>query len=184
MRVWLAVKCFFKVLFDAEFAHCIRQQAEGSLAQHKPQEPAPAVGVTSAAMSQRNDAIALLATLQREARFVDIVSESLDGHSDAQIGAAAHDVLRDSGKVLDRLFSLQPVVDAEEGKSVEVPAGYDAGRYRLTGNVSRAATHGAIDACRLAGHKMRTAGVDRQPPGRLNCRTSRSRGGMSEGNST
>jgi Domain of unknown function (DUF2760) len=137
MRVWLAVKCFFKVLFDAEFARCLRQQAAGSLAQPKPQKPA-AAGVTSAAMSQRNDAIALLATLQREARFVDIVSESLDGHSDAQVGAAARDVLRDSGKVLDRLFSLQPVVDAEEGKCVEVPAGYDAGRYRLTGNVSRA----------------------------------------------
>ena len=136
MRVWLAVRCFFKVLFDAEFARCIRQPIEGIPAQ--PQSATPAPPATSAAVSQRSDAIALLATLQREARFVDIVSESLDGHSDAQIGAAARDVLRDSGKVLDRLFSLQRVVDAEEGKCVEVPAGYDAGRYRLTGNVSRA----------------------------------------------
>ena len=40
----------------------------------------------------------------REARFVDLVNESLDGYSDAQIGAAARDVLRDSKKVLDRLF--------------------------------------------------------------------------------
>lgn len=137
MRVWLAVKCFFKVLFNEEFARCIRQQAEGILAQPESEKPAPAVGVTSATMSQRSEAIALLATLQREARFVDIVSESLDGYSDAQIGAAARDVLRDSGRVLDRLFSLQPVVDADEGKNVEVPAGYDTGRYRLTGNVSR-----------------------------------------------
>jgi hypothetical protein len=136
MRVWLAVKCFFKVLFDAEFARCIRQQVEGILAQPMPATPAPAAGVASAAVSQRSDAIALLATLQREARFVDIVSEPLDGYSDAKIGAAARDVLRESGKVLDRLFALQPVIDAEEGKCVEVPARYDAGRYRLTGNVS------------------------------------------------
>ena len=182
MRVWLAVRCFFKVLFDAEFAHCLRQRIEGIPAQ--PQSATPAPPATSATLSQRSDAIALLATLQREARFVDIVSESLDGHSDAQIGAAARDVLRDSGKVLDRLFSLQRVVDAEEGKCVGVPAGYDAGRYRLTGNVSRAAAHGAIDARWLAGNKMRITSVDRQPPGRLNCRTSRSPGGMSEGNST
>ena len=74
--------------------------------------------VTEKAASQanRSDAITLLATLQREARFVDIVSEPLDGYSDAQIGAAARDVLRESGKVLNRLFSLKRVVDAEEGK--------------------------------------------------------------------
>jgi hypothetical protein len=86
---------------------------------------------------QRSDAIALLATLQREARFVDLANESLDRYTDAQIGAAARDVLRDSKKVLDRLFELEPVAKSAEGNPIEVPAGYDAGRYRLTGNVSR-----------------------------------------------
>ena len=37
--------------------------------------------------------------------------------------------------VLDRLFALQPLVEQEEGSLVEVPAGYDPGRYRLTGNI-------------------------------------------------
>ncbi len=45
-------------------------------------------------------------------------------------------MLRDCGKVVDRLFGLTPLVADEEGSPVEVPAGYDAGRYRLTGNVS------------------------------------------------
>jgi hypothetical protein len=76
-----------------------------------------------------------LAALQREARFVDLVMEPLGGYSDAQVGAAARDVLRDCGQVLDRLFGIAPLVDQEEGTDVEVPAGYDAGRYRLTGNV-------------------------------------------------
>ena len=84
----------------------------------------------------RNDAITLLATLQREARFVDIVKEPLSDYSDAQVGAAAHDVLRDCGAVLDRLFELQPVVDQTEGSTVDLPRGFDADRYRITGNVS------------------------------------------------
>jgi hypothetical protein len=87
--------------------------------------------------SPRSDAITLLATLQREARFVDIVSESLDGYSDAQIGAAARDVLRDSGRVLARVFSLRPVAASEEGATVDIPTGYETGCYRLTGDVSR-----------------------------------------------
>ena len=55
----------------------------------------------------------------------------------SQIGAAARDVLRDAKKVLERMFGLQHVVSTAEGESVDVPAAYDAGRYRLTGNVSR-----------------------------------------------
>ena len=84
----------------------------------------------------RSEAITLLATLQREARFVDFIKEPLDGYSDAQIGAAVRDVHRDCGKVLDRLFAIRAMVAQEEGSPVEVPAGFDAGRYRLTGNVA------------------------------------------------
>ena len=83
----------------------------------------------------RSEAITLLATLQREARFVDFIKEPLDSYSDAQIGAAVRDVHRDCGKVLDRLFAIQSMVNQEEGSPIEVPPGFDAGRYRLTGNV-------------------------------------------------
>ena len=34
------------------------------------------------------------------------------------------------------MFALRPAVTEEEGKEVEVPAGFDAGRWRLTGNVT------------------------------------------------
>jgi hypothetical protein len=84
----------------------------------------------------RSEAITLLATLQREARFVDFIQESLAGYSDAQIGAAVRDVHRDCAAVLQRMFALQPAVPEEEGKEVEIPAGFDAGRWRLTGNVT------------------------------------------------
>ena len=34
------------------------------------------------------------------------------------------------------MFALRPAVTEEEGKEVEVPAGFDASRWRLTGNVT------------------------------------------------
>jgi hypothetical protein len=139
MRIGLAIASFFKILFDAKFASGVRNLIEGAQTEPPTAAPAKAVAVATpgSARPPRSDAIALLAILQREARFVDLVSESLDGYSDAQIGVAARNVLGDSKKVLERLFALEHVVEAEEGASVDVPAGYDAGRYRLTGNVSR-----------------------------------------------
>jgi hypothetical protein len=78
----------------------------------------------------------LLATLQREARFVDFIMEPLEGYSDSQIGAVARDVHRDCGKVLERLFALAAVSPQQEGEEIEVPTGFDPAGYRLTGNVA------------------------------------------------
>lgn len=132
MHLILAIQCFFKVLFSGEFAASVRK-----LIEQQPAEPSPTAAPPVEKKPVRSDALGLLATLQHEARFVDIVSESLDGYSDAQIGAAARDVLVDCGKVVNRLFALKPVTESAEGSSVEVPADYDTGRYRLTGNVSK-----------------------------------------------
>ena len=78
----------------------------------------------------------LLAALQREARFVDLVQEPLENYEDAQIGAAARDVLRDCRGVLQRLFAIEPLLSQEEGSAVEVRPGYDAGQFRLTGSIA------------------------------------------------
>ena len=77
-----------------------------------------------------------MAALQREARLVDIVKEPLANFTDEQVGAAARDVLSNTGKVLDRIFDLKPLIDQEDGSTVETPADFDAGRFSLTGNVS------------------------------------------------
>lgn len=94
--------------------------------------------------SDRNDAITLLATLQREARFIDIVKEPLAEYSDAQVGAAARDVLRDCGVVLDRLFKIQPILSEEDGAAVGIPADSTASKIRLTGNVREDASGGVL----------------------------------------
>jgi len=92
---------------------------------------APTVRIEKPKPPVRSDAITLLATLQRETRFVDLAQESLDEYTDAQVGAAARDVLRDCRKVLERLFDLKPVLEKAEGAAVEVPPGFDAARFRL-----------------------------------------------------
>ena len=138
MHLLLAIRVFFAVLFRGEVAARVKRALDQpALPAAEPLKPsAPTVRIERPKAPARSEAITLLATLQREARFLDLAQESLDEYSDAQVGAAARDVLRDSRKVLERLFALKPVVDQDEGAAVEVPAGFDAGRFRLAGNVT------------------------------------------------
>lgn len=138
MRLILAIRVFFAALFSSAAAERIKAALESSslpTTDQKPQEPKPARPETPKKPAQ-SEALTLLAALQREGRFVDLTQESLDEYNDEQVGAAARDVLRDCRKVLDRLFKLAPVVAEEEGAKVEVPVGFDTGRFRLTGNVA------------------------------------------------
>lgn len=135
MRIFQAIRCFFRVLFDASFAMELQQLGGTESSAQAPESSAQEASAPTS--PQRSEAISLLATLQREARFVDLVNESLDEYSDAQIGAAAREALADCGKVLQRIFAFQPVADVAEGESMQVPADYDTGRLRLTGNLSQ-----------------------------------------------
>jgi hypothetical protein len=148
MLILLAFRVFFRALFDAAAARRLRRALD------EPTEPeiqtAEAKGIARETESKsgagarpekakpatRSEALTLLAALQREARLLDIVKEPLSQYTDEQIGAAAREVLRDCGVVLDRMFGLQPLLAQEEGSDVEVPRGYDPLRYRLTGAVA------------------------------------------------
>ena len=134
MRFCVAFRAFFRALFDAAIARRIEAVLdEGESA--PPDQPRPPVAQEPAKPS-RSEAITLLATLQREARLLDFLRESLDGYNDAQIGAAVRDIHRDAAATIERMFAIEAVVDGEEGRAIEVPAGFDAGCYRLTGNVT------------------------------------------------
>lgn len=143
MRLWLATKLFFKILFNRDLA----QRAERVLLPKAAAEPAapetarpeaekPAPVKPAPKRPVRSDALTLLETLQREARFIDFIKEPLDGFSDAQIGAVARDVHRDCKLALERMFHLEPLSGEGEGAPVELPPGFDAARYRLSGNVA------------------------------------------------
>ena len=138
MRLFLAIRVFFAVLFQGAVAARIKAVVDRpALPAPEPAKASPpTVRIEKPKPPPRSDAVTLLATLQREARFVDLAQESLDDYTDAQVGAAARDVLRDCRKVVERLFALKPVVNQDEGAAVEVPAGFDAARFRLAGNVA------------------------------------------------
>ena len=141
MRLFLALRAFFAILFSGAVAEQFQTvlQHRGLPAPapqaEKPEKPAPVVR-EKPKKPIRSDALTLLATLQREARLIDLVQESLEDYNDEQVGAASRDVLRNCRAVLNRLFDLQPVLREPEGAPVELPAGFDTGRFRLTGSVS------------------------------------------------
>jgi hypothetical protein len=131
----LAFRIFFLTLFRKAVAEEVDRLLTGKPAPRAAVDEAPKPRAPVKAEPQRSEALNLLAALQREARFVDFVQEPLEGYADAQIGAAARQVHDDCRRVLERLFALKAVVDQVEGAEVEVPAGFDAGRFRVTGNV-------------------------------------------------
>jgi hypothetical protein len=141
-RIGLAFRAFLGVLSGS--VPIERMQALLSGVEFAPPEaipaapPAPAPGPAAppATKPSRSEAITLLATLQREARFVDLVQEPLDQYRDEQVGAAARDVLRDCRQVMDRMFALQPVMEGEENAEVETGAQVHPGRLRISGNAS------------------------------------------------
>jgi hypothetical protein len=141
-RIGTAFRIFFRVLGDDAAAGQARLILDGKAAFEAPKTSAQAAAPVVVAAPpvkiepRRSDALNLLAVLQREARFVDFFKEDLSGYADDQIGKAARDVHRDTTGVLERLFAIRPVMDQSEGSSVDVPGGADAGRVRLTGNVT------------------------------------------------
>jgi len=136
MRLFLAIRAFFLVLFKREVAQRVAGLLSSPEAAPVPNEPPAKPKPAPAPKPVRSEALTLLAALQREARLVDFVKEPLDAYSDAQVGAAARQVHRDCGQVLQRLFDLQPVRTEGEGAAIELPPGFDADRCRVTGNVT------------------------------------------------
>ena len=150
-RIGLAFKVFFGILFK----RAVAERAESIFSN----ETLPKITPTEipekverpASKPLRSEALTLLETLQREARLVDLCMDSLDAYSDEQIGAAARNVLRDCGQVLQRMFAFTPVAD--EGSELTVPEGFDPARYRLVGHVGQPqyrgrVTHGGWQATR------------------------------------
>lgn len=130
-RLGLAFKAFFTTLKSDEFAKLV--ETGGA--------PQQAVAAPVVEKPKRSEALTLLAALQREARLVDFLMEPLDGCSDQQVAAAVRDIQSDSRKVLERMFAPKPLRGESEGTRITVPAGFDAGAFKLTGNVAGAAPY-------------------------------------------
>lgn len=78
----------------------------------------------------------MIAVLQREGRLLDFFSEDLDAYDDDQIGAAVRSIQENCKKTMGKYLSYNPVLNVEEEEEYTVPAGFDPGSIKLTGNVT------------------------------------------------
>lgn len=99
-------------------------------------KPAPVLPPPRSAADEHASALFLLGLLQREGRLLDFLQEDITTFADADVGAAVRVVHAGCKKVLTQYLAVSPVVKDAEGAPVSVPAGFDASRFRLTGNVS------------------------------------------------
>ncbi|MGV8073629.1 MAG: DUF2760 domain-containing protein [Syntrophobacteraceae bacterium] len=81
-------------------------------------------------------AVQMLSILQKDGRLIDFLYEDLGVYDDAQIGAAVRSIHQGCKDALNKHVELKPVLDEGEGDEITVPAGFDAGVIRLTGNIA------------------------------------------------
>ncbi len=140
MGLRIAIKAFCGALFNKQKSAQIERLLAGDLAISGPRaEPVTQPAGQRVSPPNRDPAVTLLATLQREARLVDLIHEDLGKYSDAQVGAAARPCLQQCAGALDRLFGLQPVLVAAEGDTVDVADEASPMRYQWIGEGTAAA---------------------------------------------
>lgn len=128
-RAGLAVKCFWRILFQQEAARQIALivNAAPDAGAREPELPPE---------RKHASGLQVLSLLQREGRLIDFLQENVTSFSDADVGAAARVVHDGCRKVISQCLAIEPVLKDAEGATVNVPAGFDARRIRLTGNVA------------------------------------------------
>jgi hypothetical protein len=154
MSLGVAFRSFFRAISDGEFSNRVKALLDGQAAPPTERASIPTVEVTRSVPTVElppreivrevvkevnkptpGDALRLLAVLQRDGRLLDFLGEDITDYEDAQIGAAVRDIHRDCKRAIEKYVDLAPVLDDAEGASTTVPAGFDPGKIRLTGNV-------------------------------------------------
>ena len=121
-RLALGVKVFFDTALAKRVAQCLKA------GEAKAQAPAPERAHASGLL--------LLSALQREGRLLDFLQQDVADFSDEQVGAAARVVHSGCRRTLQQYFDFEPAAKEGEGSEVTLPKGFDAQRWRLTGNVA------------------------------------------------
>jgi hypothetical protein len=140
-RVWFAWVCFFRVLFDPEFAwRALRVRDPDALPPTEPEEPAPSAEQQAAdrrarELTRTTAALQLLGLLQREGRLVDFLQQDITSFDDVDVGAAARVVHEGCRKALAEHAKIAPVRAEDEGSRVTLSE-VDPSAVKLTGNVT------------------------------------------------
>lgn len=120
MRFILAIKAFFKALKDPAAAQMFIAGGKASSLAEESSDPSH---------------LRLLALLQHASRLIDFLKEDISSFDDAQIGAAARKIHEDSGKCLEELVTIRPLMEQNEGDKINVSEGYDASKIKIVGKV-------------------------------------------------
>jgi Domain of unknown function (DUF2760) len=138
-RLALAFSAWFSIIGSGE----LPEDVMATLV--TPAAPAAAPPPAPAPPDPGHRATQLLAILQRDGRLIDFLMEDLTAYDDAQIGAAVRDVHAGSRQALQRYFTLEPVLDDEEGRPITLERNVDAARVKVVGSVtSSAAVRGIL----------------------------------------
>ena len=155
-RLWLALICPLLVLFDGTLATQLwrLRRGEPALPPAEPEpepdepdepepspEPSPEPAPTQPDEPDPASALVLLGLLQRHGRFVDFVRQEIADFDDSDVGAAARVVHEGCRKALEGHVEVEPIRSEAEDSTVEVPAGFDPAKIKLTGNVTGSAPH-------------------------------------------
>jgi hypothetical protein len=133
-RLSTAFACFFRAVGSPDFSRQAAELLQPPVPKSAPTPPtaAPVVPPERLHASGLN----LLSMLQREGRLIDFLQEDMSAFSDQEIGGAARVVHTGCQKVLKQHLTIESVLKDAEGASVQVPAGFDAQRIQITGNVT------------------------------------------------
>lgn len=127
-RVALAFGCFFRTLFDAEFAARVFRA-------RLPAETPPPSARALPVVTDASPGLVVLGLFQREGRLVDFLEQDITAFPDAEVGAAARLVHEGCRKALRGHATVSPVRSEPEDSVVTIEEGYDPNTLKLTGNV-------------------------------------------------
>jgi hypothetical protein len=129
-RLRTALSCFTRALASPDFCRQVALLLRPSPALAKPKS------VELPPERLHASGLAVLSLLQREGRLIDFLQEDVVAFSDAEVGAASRVVHAGCKKVFKEYFTVEPILKEAEGATVKIPAGFDAQRIRITGNVA------------------------------------------------
>ncbi len=139
MRILLAFRCFFALLFRG----ALSEKLVADLGLARRSAPAPAVPATPQPRPVSDGALQILGILQRDSRLIDFLMEDVSSYADEQIGAAVHSLHDQARESLGRYVKLQPVIDNVEGTFTR-SGPLDPNAVKFIGNVPAGTPTGGI----------------------------------------
>ena len=150
MRLFQAIATFFKVLFQSDFAHKVKEIEPTSRKLVDLQETLEKQSVRHQLEIEQlkntpkdvhgnfeEGSYALLSLMQKEARFLDFVQEEIEELPDAQVGAVCKRIHKDLKKLFKDFLKIEPVFDSRENETVSIAEGFEPSEIQLSGEIDK-----------------------------------------------